>query len=268
MTRGQGDDTTHGRGYAILASTDSVFHEPPCIPGGPDGQMKCPTCGEHSGDDWKRYAGWKGMLSGNREGLYFYVDWMACGNDGCKQVVVRAHECRDGVFGLVTQSWVIWPRHASSNRNVDPNVPDAYRRDFLEAAAILDASPRMSAVLSRRILADLLEQYAGRTEFKLGSKLNKFSKDKGYSTDIRENARSLNEIADFGAHTQKGDQAEIIDVDHDEAEWTLDFVERLFDLFIVTPERDRAMRARIGNKTKRAGRTELPPLSDGAQNTS
>jgi len=141
------------------------------------------------------------------------------------------------------------------------------RHDFLEAAAILDISPRMSAVLSRRILADLLEEYAGRSEFRLGSKLKAFSEDTHYPASVRQNAQSLNEVADFGAHTQKqkDDQTQIIDVNRGEAEWTLDFLERLFDLFIVTPERDKAMRDGIEEKRKQAGRAELPRLPEESQ---
>ncbi|MGD0205311.1 MAG: DUF4145 domain-containing protein [Dehalococcoidia bacterium] len=144
-------------------------------------------------------------------------------------------------------------------------MPERFRRDFLEAAAILEVSPRMSAVLSRRILADLLEEYAGRDEFRLGSKLKAFSNDTQYLLTVRKNSQYLNEIADFGAHTQKDDQAQIIDVDRDEAEWTLAFIERLFNLFIIEPAYDEAMRASIEEKSKEARRAELPRLPDEPQ---
>lgn len=66
-----------------------------------------------------------------------------------------------GSKSFTRETWYVLPRFGSSVRLIDPTVPDPYRRDYEEATAILDVSPRMSAVLSRRLLADLLEEYAG-----------------------------------------------------------------------------------------------------------
>jgi hypothetical protein len=65
------------------------------------------------------------------------------------------------------------------------------------------------------------------------------------------------EIADFGAHTQTDDRAEIIDVGRDEAEWTLDILDSLFDYFIVAPERNRVRREAVDAKISAAGRKPL-----------
>jgi hypothetical protein len=97
----------------------------------------------------------------------------------------------------------------------------------------------MSAVLSRRILADLLERYDGQTQFSLAARIDNFSKDTTHPRRLRENLHYLREIADFGAHTQKDDQAEIVDVDRHEAEWTLEIIDRLFEYFILDPARDK-----------------------------
>jgi hypothetical protein len=156
--------------------------------------------------------------------------------------------------------WLAHPR--SSGRLVDPLVPDDLRRDYNEAATILDMSPRMSAVVSRRILADLLERYAGLDKFSLAARIDDFSKDNTHPSQLRQNLHYLREIADFGAHTQKDDQAEIIDVDRKEAEWTLDLIDRLFDYFIVAPERDRKMREGFDKKLDDAGRKPLTTAPD------
>jgi hypothetical protein len=131
----------------------------------------------------------------------------------------------------------------------------------LEAAAILDLSPRMSAVLSRRILGDLLERYAGQSRFFLTDRIDKFIADTTHPSYLRENLHHFREIADFGAHTQKNDQAEIINVDRAEAAWTLDILDSLFDYFIVAPERNRTLREAMDKKIEDAGRKPLtaPP---------
>ena len=73
------------------------------------------------------------------------------------------------------------------------------------------------------------------------------------------------EVGDFGAHTQE-DQEEpettVIDVDRDEAEWTLDLVDRLFDYFIITPAKDEAIKRKVDEKGKRAGRKSLRPEAE------
>ncbi|MGZ4300657.1 MAG: DUF4145 domain-containing protein [Gaiellaceae bacterium] len=159
--------------------------------------------------------------------------------------------------GVVTGEWLAHPR--SSGRHVDPLITGDLRRDYDEAGMILDVSPRMSAVLSRRILADLLERYAGLEKFSLGERVDDFAKDTAHPSQLRENLHYLREIANFGAHTQKDDQAQIIDVSREEAEWTLDLVDRLFEYFIVGPERDRKMREGFDKKLEDAGRKPLAP---------
>jgi len=245
----------------------------PIIPGGPGQLMRCPTCGQNTPDDWKFFTveqapqDWEDTeheIHGPH--AYTSIDWMRCANPDCGEIVIRIHDTTREFTGGIplsrTDSWVARPRHGTAGRTIDPIVPKRFRRDFLEAAAILESSPRMSAVLSRRILADLLEEFAGRDEFRLGSKLKAFSEDTQYPFAVRKNAQSLNEIADFGAHTQKDDQAQVIHVDRDEAEWTLNLLERLFDLFIITPAHDEAMRKSIEEKSKQAHRADLPPIPD------
>jgi hypothetical protein len=187
---------------------------------------------------------------------------MACANEPCKQLVVRFHDSYivdDGTTSSTkTDTSIGYPRDRV--RQVDPHVPEEFARDFIEAAAILDRSHRMSAVLARRVLSDLLEKYANLGQFSLTTRIDKFIDDTNQPRSLRENLHHLREIADFSAHTQRNDGSEVLDVTREEAEWTLDVVERLFDHFIVTPEKDRAIREGIDAKIKEAGRKEIKPL--------
>jgi hypothetical protein len=188
---------------------------------------------------------------------------MYCANDECRQLVIRAREelhlPRHAVADpeMLQKRWLVRPQAA--NRSVDRLVPEPFRADYLEAARLLEVSPRMSAVMSRRILADVLEKYDGQTDFNLESRIEKFASNKEHPSQLRENLHHFREVANFGAHTQRDDQAEIIDVAEGEAEWTLDLLDRLFDYFIVTPERDRRMRESMDEKIQRAGRKPIPP---------
>jgi hypothetical protein len=245
----------------------------PYIPGSLGGQMQCPTCRHHTPDSWSALVH---HLFGEhvrktldidakppRISSKVSLDYMYCANPECKELVVRLHETlklpTHAVADpeMLTRSWFIYPRNA--RRPIDPLVPDPFKQDYAEATAILDSSPRMSAVLSRRILADLLETYANHSQFKLSERIDKFTADKSHPSGLRENLHHFREIADFGAHTQKNDQAEIIEVSKEEAEWTLDLLDRLFDHFIVAPEKDRLMRESMDSKLQAAGRKEIDP---------
>src|SRR3972149_1391488 len=113
---------------------------------------------------------------------------------------------------------------------------------------MLELRPKPSAGLSPHVLAGLLEKYAGLTDFRIGARLKEFTEDASHPYAVRDNVRYLNEIGDFSSHTQKDDQAKLIDVEPDEAKWTLDLIERLFDYFIVTPAKDAEMRAAMDQK--------------------
>jgi Domain of unknown function (DUF4145) len=64
----------------------------------------------------------------------------------------------------------------------------------------MGASPRMSAVLSRRILADLLARYVGLTHFSVEARIDAFFEDKSHPYRLREKLGHLVETGNFGAH--------------------------------------------------------------------
>ena len=246
-------------------------------------EMKCPKCGENTPDSWSAF--WpESAMHGERasraavthaqpfldvgDAISCNIEYMQCANAECRQMVIRLNEIRTttrfrGGVPIVDHSgskWIVYPRH--SERSVDLLVPEPFRRNYLEAAAILDISARASAMLARRVLADLLETYGGRAEYGLATRIDKFNEDTTHPHDLRKNLHYIREIGDFSAHTKKDDQANIIDVDREEAEWTLNIVDRLFDYFIVTPTRDAQMRQAMDEKLKAANRRPVRPLPD------
>jgi len=246
-----------------------VFEGPLSMPGGTD--VKCPICGGHSPPTWQAFEtqtphGHVAGLPGTKSVLEeVNLDWMRCSNEECEQLIVRIHEQRltGAMAPLVrTDSWIARPRFGETERPIHALVPEPFRTDYAEAAAILALSPRMSAVLSRRVLADLLEKYAKQTQFSLTARIDKFTADTTHPRQLRENLHHFREIADFGAHTQKDDQAAVIDVGREEAEWTLDLLDRLFDYFIETPAQDQKIREGMDERIKGAGRKPIEPLPD------
>jgi hypothetical protein len=241
--------------------------------------MKCPTCGENTPDAWSSWhvlGGGGGGLSGLQQHLAGAIhvsgrlireytisfDYMRCANHECQQLVIRGHngyrKPDPHAPEWITETWQVWPRRTS--RRIDPLVPSEIRKDYVEAAALLDVSPKMSAVLSRKIVFDLLESYAGVSEYTLKGSLDKFIADTTHPQRVRDNLQHLREIGDFGAHTKRDGVGQIIDVSHEDAEWTLDLIDRLFDYFIVDPERDRQMQAKWDKNVADVGRKPITPV--------
>jgi hypothetical protein len=237
--------------------------------------MKCPICTQNTPDNWRTavfsepWGAAQSLSVAPPEpipGSMVAIDYMYCANDECKQLVIRVHETvlipAHAVEDpeALTRTWLARPR--SIVRAIDPLVLEPFKTDYLEAAAILDASPRMSAVLSRSVLGDLLQKYAGLDDFGLNDRIKKFRANEKYPSHLRTGIQHFREIGDFGAHTQKNDQAQIIPVTREDAEWMLDFIDRVFDYFIVTPQKDLQILDKWDKNIADAGRKPIPPLSD------
>lgn len=187
--------------------------------------------------------------------------WMRCQNHKCQETIVLVRHgypfWNQAVNLADLDMWYAVPQKRNP-RTLDPLIKEPFRRDYTEAALILEDSPRMSAVLSRRILGDLLKTFAGRPEYNLATRIDNFIEDAQFPSAIKGNLHHLREIADFGAHTQQDQTSgEIIDVGREEAEWTLEVIDGLFDYFIIGPEKDRERRTKFDKKIEQAGRKPI-----------
>jgi Domain of unknown function (DUF4145) len=187
--------------------------------------------------------------------------WMQCPNEECREILVVVNRAV-GLMGeapddaSLGDTWLALPKKLPP-RGIDPLVCDPFRRDYLEASAILPDSPRMSAVLSRRILEELLAKYANLSGYKLSKQTEKFVNDASQPSRLRENVEYLREIADFGAHTQKDETGTLVEVTREEAEWTLEVIDGFFEHFIIGPEQDKIRRAKFDEKIEKAGRKPI-----------
>jgi hypothetical protein len=214
-----------------------------------------------------------------KRGYMLVLEWMQCPNQNpkCEGIIVRATKYEydpgyrePGKSVQFTQApheneqvWIAVPQRRAV-RPIDPLLPDAFADPFREAWLIRDDSPGMSAVLSRRVLADLLEQYAGCTGYTVKEQIDKFIADAQHPSHVKENLHYLREMADFAAHTKKDlTTGEILKTTSEEATWTLDVVESLFHYFIIGPAKDAARRAEMAKKMQQAGRKPIPPLQAG-----
>ncbi len=248
--------------------------------------MDCPFCSHAIAATWQRFivesdhlgrkitphqnALTTSVLRGDTRGsVTVAAQWLLCQN--CQEIVVQITRA-EALQSPPTETWIALPRRPNLPA-VHQLVTDPFRKDYLEAWTIVEDSPRMSAVLSRRVLADMLEKYAGLKQFSLAQRIDGFIGDTRHPLWIRENLHYLREVGDFGAHTQQDKNATastvhppaepaIINVDKAEAEWTLRIISDLFEYFIVAPQKDKEMRAAIDKKLADASRKPIAPLTN------
>jgi hypothetical protein len=206
--------------------------------------------------------------------LQVRVEWSRCQNEQCREYIVQVIRTVSQPAGKMppqTETWFAVPKHKAPPAIDLTLVPVPMREDYLQAYIIVDDAPRMSAVLSRRILSDLLKKYDNANNFGTAARIDKFSNNPQHPSRLRDNLHYLREIADFGAHTQVAKPTAvtdaipedvcwedvIINASKEEAEWTLKVVGDLFDYFIIAPAKDKLLREEFDKKLEATGRKRL-----------
>lgn len=161
------------------------------------------------------------------------------------------------VIPVVKKSLLVWPK-GLSRASIPPEVPTAIAEDYKEACLVLSDSPKASAALGRRCLQNLLRLAAGVKPGDLSKEIDQVLSSGRLPTEIAENIDAIRNIGNFAAHPNKSAATgEVVPVEPDEAEWTLDVLESLFDFYFVQPARAKAKRDALNKKLQDANK---PPL--------
>jgi hypothetical protein len=138
-------------------------------------------------------------------------------------------------------------------------VPEAIRSDYTEACLVLDDSPKASAALSRRALQHILRDAAGVKHGNLADEIDQVIASKTLHSSVAGGLDAVRHIGNFAAHpTASKNTGEIIDVAPGEAEWNLDVVEALMDVYYVQPATMAANKAALNAKLAEAGKPPIP----------
>ena len=133
-------------------------------------------------------------------------------------------------------------------------VPEEFTKDYLEAALIINDSPKASAAISRRLLQHLLREKAQANQRNLVDAIQHVIDEGSIPSHISESLHTLREIGNFAAHpTKSTNTAEVIEVEPGEAEWCLDVIDALYDHYFVVPDKARQAKEAINAKRKEAG---------------
>jgi len=123
----------------------------------------------------------------------------------------------------------------------------------MEAAAVLNTSPKASAALSRRCLQTVLRESGNATQHNLVDQIKAVTKD--LPSYIAENIDAIRNIGNFAAHPIKDTSSgQIVDIEPGEAEWNLDVLDMLFDFYYVQPALAQQKRDSLNQKLKAAGK--------------
>jgi len=184
----------------------------------------------------------------------YQLSFMACA--GCGGVVVTA---REGALGtvMVPSEWVLLPRGFA--RPLPPEVWEEsphVAQDFEEASAVLTISPKASAALSRRCLQAVLNEKGKAKSDNLSKQIDAVLPT--LPSHLQDSLHAVRVVGNFAAHPQKEvGSGLLLDVEPEEAEWTLEVLEDLFDFYYVQPIRALRQRQNLNEKLERAGK---PPL--------
>ena len=162
----------------------------------------------------------------------------------CKEILIKLKIPVRPVFSDVAASFVtgdrefdeffIYPKNPIRRQFAKP-IPDELSKDYQEAATILNDSPNASAALSRRCLDHLLQRKAGGTGKNLSDDIDKVLQSGVLPPNLSERIDAIRQIGKFGAHPLKStNTGQIIDVEPDEAEWSLDILKDLLEFYYVT----------------------------------
>ena len=152
--------------------------------------------------------------------------------------------------GRPLRQWtkLIWPTGIVRDP-VPTEVPEEYAKDYKEAALVLAAgSANASAALSRRCLQNMIRHKIGVNRQNLYQEIEEVINDPNAHSQVKSSLHYLRELGNFAAHPEKNGVGAIVDVEEGEAEWCLDTIEVLFEIYFVRPARDEEMRKLIDAK--------------------
>lgn len=144
-------------------------------------------------------------------------------------------------------------------RAVSEDIPDPYRKNFVEAIQVMQISPNASALLSRRLLQALLSDKAETNSDNLAAQIEEAEKSVKFPSYIQQALHTVRVLGNIAAHPTVDKLTGILwDVEDGEAELTLNIVESLLDFYFVQPALIEKQKAEINKKLEAAGKKPIP----------
>jgi hypothetical protein len=161
--------------------------------------------------------------------------------DGTWQVSnTRCQVCERLIVNLCTKegcTYPAWPV-ASTRARLSEDVPPQYAADYHTAAQIIFFSEEASAALSRRSLHRFLAEMVHAGHGGLADQIRQATLAPDLPLYLKQALRKFTDLAELEPASAKSQHPEAISsVQPGEAEWLLDLLQSLFDLYFVEPAR-------------------------------
>ncbi|MBD5469903.1 MAG: DUF4145 domain-containing protein [Lachnospiraceae bacterium] len=174
------------------------------------------------------------------------ISFYKCPN--CDQYTIKATGTGDKIDD------VDFPiRPISSAKQFPQYIPEAIRKDYEEACAIVTLSPKASATLSRRCLQGMIRDFWGIKEKNLYDEISALKNQ--IPADLWSSIDALRQLGNIGAHMEK-DTNVIVDIDPDEADSLIKLIELLIKEWYINREERKKLFSSIitTNQTKQTER--------------
>ena len=145
-----------------------------------------------------------------------------CSNTECGKYIIV------GRFFTTNKQFDILPQHVHKNY---PNyIPKQIRDDYIEAADIIELSPKAAATLFRRCLQGMIHDFWDIHEKNLNAEITELQNK--VSSSMWKALDGIRKIGNIGAHMES-DVNLIVDIDISEAKKLQKLIELLFDKWYI-----------------------------------
>ena len=213
--------------------------------------MKCPHCLTDFHD--KRH---QTELQSDKEGLWQIYSYKCSACEKHSLYLVNYNMPGTGGIKVLSKQLI---RPKGTNRPPVPiEVPTNIAEDYTEACLVLADSAKASAALSRRCLQNIIREYLKVKKRDLNAEIQEVIDQGRFSSEILDSIDYLRNIGNFAAHPVKSKSTgEIVEVESEEAEWTLEVLEMIFDYQFVKPTLIQKKRETMNKKLKDAGKPDM-----------
>jgi Domain of unknown function (DUF4145) len=229
-----------------------------------DASRECPYCGIRFSIDG---------VGAYHSGVHFESPhkWLHGGHSrtaaGEKEFTISCHRCPDCGGQVIwlnelgprpedpDKSWdveivattLLYPRWA--RRAVPKATPQDIAAEYQEAFQVLDVSPKASAALARRCLQNVIRKQENIEERTLYEEIQRLLATKKLPRYLADDLDAIRVVGNFAAHPIKNtNTGEVVPVEPQEAEWTLDLLTELLDFYFEREVKSTARRSRLQAK--------------------
>lgn len=185
----------------------------------------CPYCGRaqsYSNANMLRSYAPNDCYNRQQDSTDVIIYHIRCSNVDCQKLIIT------GRFFMSNEQFDISPQHV--HKTYPDYIPEQIRDDYIEAADIIELSPKAAATLFRRCLQGMIHDFWDIHEKNLNAEITELQ-DR-IPPSMWKALDGIRKIGNIGAHMEQ-DVNLIVDIDISEAKKLQKLIELLFDKWYI-----------------------------------